>query len=217
MGVMERHVNSPCQAVRLSFIHSAAPRSGRDEKPSTPDSRPEDNADDRAETTTEATMAPRRRFDWPVFIVINGEVSDEDGRRRSQRMPPMRQSVTASVRNCRRMSLDQGADGHAQPDLAGAFGHRHQHDVHDAHAADHQREERHDQQQRRHQRGRGGEGVGEFGHIADVEVVVLSLPDPMPLMQDRCDLAHGRVEVLCALGTPTRIESMLAKRLRIGC
>ena len=46
------------------------------------------------------------------------------------------------------------ADGHAQADLARAFGHGDQHDVHDADAADHEGDQRHAEQQVRHERGR---------------------------------------------------------------
>ena len=55
-------------------------------------------------------------------------------------MPPNRQTRTASIRNCCMMSLLARADRHADADLAGPLGHRHQHDVHDADAADDQRD-----------------------------------------------------------------------------
>ena len=63
-------------------------------------------------------------------------------RRRRCRSParsarPRTASTTASMRNCKRMSRRRRADRHADADLAGALGHRDQHDVHDADAADH--------------------------------------------------------------------------------
>ena len=57
-------------------------------------------------------------------------------------MPPVAAMTTASTRNCSMMSLAARADGHADADLAGAFGDRHEHDVHDADAADEQRDRR---------------------------------------------------------------------------
>jgi hypothetical protein len=52
--------------------------------------------------------------------------------------PPSRLKIMASIRNCSRTSRSMRADGEADADLAGAFGHRHQHDVHDADPADEQ-------------------------------------------------------------------------------
>ena len=51
--------------------------------------------------------------------------------------PPRVESTIASMRNCRRMSRPRGAERLAKPDLAGALGHAHEHDVHDHDAADH--------------------------------------------------------------------------------
>ena len=53
--------------------------------------------------------------------------------------PPSPLMISASIRNCRRMSRP-GADRLADPDLARPLGHRHQHDVHDPDAADEQRD-----------------------------------------------------------------------------
>ena len=104
------------------------------------------------------------------------------------RPPPSRQSTTASTRNCRRMSLGPGADGHPQADLAVPLGHRHEHDVHDADAADDQRDQGHAHQQARHEADRRAQGLDDLGHVADVEVVRLARADVVPLAQQLGDL-----------------------------
>ena len=84
-----------------------------------------------------------------------------------------------------------GADGHAQADLAGPLGDGDEHDVHDAHPADHQRDHGHGQQQDAHQlRGRA-QRLGDFAHVADVEIVGLVLLDAVPLVQQGGDLLDG--------------------------
>ena len=63
------------------------------------------------------------------------------------------------------------AYGHADADFAGPLGDADQHDVHDAHTADHEGDEGHDEQEVRHHAAGGGEGLGDFGVIADLEIV----------------------------------------------
>jgi hypothetical protein len=85
------------------------------------------------------------------------------------------------------------ADGHAQPDLAGALGDRDQHDVHDADAADDQRDRGDAREQgREHAGDRAHQGL-ELAHVADVEVVVLAGQDVPTLAQERLDLLLGLV------------------------
>ena len=75
-----------------------------------------------------------------------------------------------------------GADGHAQADLPGALGDRHQHDVHDAHAAHHQGNQGHHQEQLGHHGGGGGQGPGHLGHVPDAEVVGVAGLDAVALL-----------------------------------
>ena len=98
-------------------------------------------------------------------------------------IPPTRQSTMASMRNCRRMLRAARADGHAQADLARAFGDGDEHDVHDSHAADDQRDGGDDQQQLADQLGGGGERVHHLGHVADLEIVGLAVAEVVALAE----------------------------------
>ena len=63
------------------------------------------------------------------------------------------------------------ADRHAQPDLAGPLGDRHEQDVHDPDAADHQRDRRHGGQQQRHDLAAALGGRGDLTEIAHREIL----------------------------------------------
>ena len=86
--------------------------------------------------------------------------------------PPIRLSTTASTRNCSSTSRAARADRHAQADLAGPLGHRHQHDVHDADAADQQRDAGDAGEQRRHRLRRCG--ALTLGDLVDASRTVKS-------------------------------------------
>ena len=105
--------------------------------------------------------------------------------------PPISESVTASTRNCVRMSRPRAPDRHAQADLARPLRHRDQHDVHDADAAHEQRDGRDGgQQQGQHLRGRLLR-LEHLGEVADPEVVVLVRLQAVALAQELADLVLG--------------------------
>ena len=83
------------------------------------------------------------------------------------------------------------ADGDADADLAGAFGHAHQHDVHDADAADKKRNAGHRPQQQGDDLGNGIHRVGDFLLVENVEIVVLPGGQAMALAQQAGDLLLG--------------------------
>ena len=102
--------------------------------------------------------------------------------------PPTTLSTTASIRNCCWTSPFGGADGHADADLASAFGDRHQHDIHDADAADEQRNAG-DRGQQYGEQSRILVGqVSHVGQVAHEEVVVLSGANAVAVAQQRRDL-----------------------------
>ncbi len=99
--------------------------------------------------------APRPRR-WTRAPPPPGKWGQRLDRRRPDAMPrpmpsaaPTAERVADSTTNWARMSRRRAPKRLANPDLAGPFAHRHQHDVHDHDPADHQRD--------RHQPGQGHE------------------------------------------------------------
>ena len=111
--------------------------------------------------------------------------------KRMPMMPPVAAMTTASTRNCSMMSLAARADGHADADLAGAFGDRHEHDVHDADAADQQRDAGDAAEQDRHHPRRALRRFGDVGQIAHGEVIFAPFGDAVALAQEQRDLLLG--------------------------
>ena len=89
-----------------------------------------------------------------------------------------------------------GADGHANPDLAGAFGDAHQHDVHDANATDNQRHTGNEGQQNRHRPRRGCRRLGNFQLAAHLEVVVAPGLDMVALTEEISHLLFNNGQYL---------------------
>ena len=77
----------------------------------------------------------------------------------------------------------QRADREPDADLAGALGHRYQHDVHDADAADEEADRGDRAEQRRSAAGRRGHGRDDLRHVAHREIILLAGNDAPPLAQ----------------------------------
>ena len=103
-------------------------------------------------------------------------------------IPPTALRVTASIRNCMRMSRPRAPDGQTNPDFTGAFGDAHEHDVHDPDAADHQRDAGHRAKKDRHDAGSGGETIRDLLLGLNHEIIVLAVADAMALPEQFGDL-----------------------------
>src|SRR5262249_21504380 len=94
-------------------------------------------------------------------------------------------------------------DRHANADLARALGHRDQHDVHDPHAAHDETDQRQEEHQQRHLIADRPGLLLLFLERRNLEIVLLTLADLVPLAQEVLDLRHGLLDLLV---TPGRAE-----------